>query len=50
MKQLCSLLFLVVMTAATTLPVQAEDTMTCTKTSAQDIAALFDRWNASLAT
>jgi uncharacterized protein (TIGR02246 family) len=24
--------------------------MTCTKTSAQDIAALFDRWNAALAT
>ena len=50
MKQLCSLLFIVVMTAATTLPVQAEDTMTCTKTSAQEIAALFDRWNAALAT
>jgi uncharacterized protein (TIGR02246 family) len=50
MKQLCSLLFIVVMTAATTLPVQAEDTMTCTQTSAQEIAALFDRWNASLAT
>jgi uncharacterized protein (TIGR02246 family) len=50
MKQLCSLLFLVVMTVATTSPVQAEDTMTCTKTSAQDIAALFDRWNAALAT
>jgi len=50
MKPLCSILFLVVMTAATTLPVQAEDTMTCTKTSAQEIAALFDRWNAALAT
>ena len=50
MKQLCSLLFLVVITAATMLPVQAEDTMTCTKTSAQEIAALFDRWNAALAT
>ena len=50
MKQLFSALFIVVMTAATTLPVQAEVTMTCTKTSAQEIAALFDRWNASLAT
>jgi uncharacterized protein (TIGR02246 family) len=50
MQKLCSILFIVVITAATTLPIQAEDTMTCTKTSAQDIAALFDRWNASLAT
>ncbi len=50
MKQLCSILFIIVITAATTLPVQAEDTMTCTKTSAQEIAALFDRWNAALAT
>ena len=50
MKQLCSILFIVVITAATTLPVQADDTMTCTKTNEQEIAALFDRWNASLAT
>ena len=49
MKQLFSALFIVVMTAATTLPVQAEVTMTCTKTSVQEIAALFDHWNASLA-
>ena len=50
MKKLFSILFIVVITAATTLPVHAKDTMTCTKTSAQEIAALFDRWNASLAT
>jgi hypothetical protein len=50
MKKLFSILFLVVMTVATTLPIQAEDTMTCTKTSTQEIAALFDRWNAALAT
>jgi len=50
MKQLCSILFIIVITAATTVLVQAEDTMTCTKTSAQEIAALFDRWNAALAT
>src|SRR6266705_1559019 len=50
MKKLFSLLLLVVIPAATLLTVQAEDTMTCTKTSAQDIAALFDRWNAALAT
>jgi len=50
MKQLCSLLFLIVLTAATTPRVHAQDTVTCTKTSAQDIAALFDRWNAALAT
>ena len=50
MKKLCSILFIGVITAVTTLPIQAEDTMTCTKTSAQEIAALFDRWNASLAT
>ena len=50
MKQLCSLLFLIVLTAVTTVLVHAQDTMTCTKTSAQDIAALFDRWNAALAT
>ena len=50
MKQLCSILFLIVLTAATTVRVHAQDTMTCTKTSAQEIAALFDRWNASLAT
>ena len=50
MKKLFSLLFSVVMTAATTLPIQAEETRTCTKTSAQEIAALFDRWNAALAT
>ena len=50
MKQLFSILFIVVMTTATALPVQAKDTRICTKTSTQDIAALFDRWNASLAT
>ena len=50
MKKLFSILFIVVITAATILPVHAKDTMTCTKTSAQEIAALFDRWNASLAT
>ena len=50
MKQLCSIFFIVVITVATILPVQADDTMTCTKTSEQEIAALFDRWNASLAT
>ena len=50
MKQLCSILFIIVITAATTVRVHAQDTMTCTKTSAQDIAALFDRWNAALAT
>ena len=50
MKKLFSILFIVVITGATTLPVQAKDTRTCTKTSAQEIAALFDRWNASLAT
>src|SRR5712664_2193453 len=38
MKQLCSILFIIVITAATTVLVQAEDTMTCTKTSAQEIA------------
>ena len=50
MQKLCSIFFIVVITAATTLPVQADDTTTCTKTSEQEIAALFDRWNASLAT
>ena len=50
MKLLFSILFIVIMTAVTALPVQAKDTRTCTKTSTQDIAALFDRWNASLAT
>ena len=50
MKKLFCILFIVVITAATTLPVQAKDTRACTKTSAQEIAALFDRWNASLAT
>ena len=50
MQKLCSIFFIVVITAATTLPVQADDTMTCTKTSEQEIATLFDRWNASLAT
>ena len=50
MQKLCSIFFIVVITVATTLPVQADDTMTCTKTSEQEIAALFDRWNASLAT
>jgi uncharacterized protein (TIGR02246 family) len=50
MKQLSSLLFLIGLTAATPVRGQAEDTMTCTKTRAQDIAALFDRWNAALAT
>lgn len=48
MKKLFSILFVVVITAATTLPVYAKDTKTCTKTSPQEIAALFDRWNASL--
>jgi hypothetical protein len=42
MKKLFSILFIVVMTATTTLPVQAKDTRTCTKTSAQEIADLFD--------
>jgi uncharacterized protein (TIGR02246 family) len=50
MKQLCSILFLIGLTAATTVRVHAQDTRTCTKTSTQDIAALFDRWNAALAT
>ena len=50
MKKLFSMLFIIVITAAYILPVQAKDTRTCTKTSAPDIAALFDRWNASLAT
>ena len=50
MKQLFSIFFIIVIAAATILPVQAKDTRTCTKTSAQEIAALFDRWNASLAT
>ena len=50
MKQLLSILFIVIISAATTLPVQAKDTRICTKTSTQDIAALFDRWNASLET
>ena len=50
MKKLFSILFIVVITGATTLPVHAKDTRTCTKTSTQEIAALFDRWNASLAT
>lgn len=51
MKKLFSILFIVVIiTAAITLPVQAKDTRTCTKTSPQEIAALFDRWNALLAT
>src|SRR5580765_7747611 len=50
MKKLFSILFIVVIAAATTLPVQAKDTRICTKTSSQEIAALFDRWNASLET
>ena len=50
MKRLSPIFCLVVFTAATTLPVHAKDTRTCTKTSTQDIAAIFDRWNASLAT
>ena len=50
MNKLFSILFIFVMTAAITLPVQAKDTRTCTKTSTQEITALFDRWNASLAT
>ena len=50
MKQLFSIFFIILITAATTLPVQAKDTRICTKTSTQDIAALFDRWNASLET
>jgi uncharacterized protein (TIGR02246 family) len=50
MKKLLSILFIVFITAATTLPVQAKDTRTCTKTSTEEIAALFDRWNASLTT
>ena len=50
MKKLFSILFIVVITAPTTLPVHAKDTMTCTKTSVQEIAALFDHWNVSLAT
>ena len=50
MKQLFSILFIVVVAAAITPSVQAEDTITCAKTSAQEMAALFDRWNASLAT
>ena len=50
MKKLLSIFFIIVITAATILPVQAKDTRACTKTSAQEIAALFDRWNASLAT
>src|SRR5262249_14646326 len=49
MKKLFSILFIVVIAAVTTLPVQAKDTRTCTKTSTQEIAALFDGWNASLA-
>ncbi len=50
MKKLFSILCLVVFTTATTLPVQAKDSRICRKTSTQEIAALFDRWNASLAT
>ena len=50
MNKLFSILFIFVMTAAITLPVQAKDTRNCTKTSTQEITALFDRWNASLAT
>src|SRR5215212_4990140 len=44
MKKLFSILCLVVFTATTT--VEAKDTRTCTKTSTQEIAAIFDRWNA----
>jgi uncharacterized protein (TIGR02246 family) len=50
MKQLSSILFLVVITAATPLLVQADDTELCAHTSEQEVATLFDRWNASLAT
>ena len=50
MKKLFYFLFIVAITAATNSPVQAKDTRICTKTSIQEIAALFDRWNASLAT
>lgn len=50
MKQLLSILFLVVITVATSLLVQADDTELCAHTSEQEIVTLFDRWNASLAT
>ena len=50
MKMLFSIFLIVVITAVTTLPVEAKDTRTCTKTSTQEIAALFDRWNTSLET
>ena len=50
MKMLFSIFLIVVITAVTTLPVGAKDTRACTKTSTQEIAALFDRWNASLET
>jgi uncharacterized protein (TIGR02246 family) len=50
MKQLSSILFLVVITAATPLLVQADDTELCAHTSEQEVATLFDRWDASLAT
>lgn len=50
MKQLPSILFLVVITAATPLLVQADDSGYCARASEQEVVALFDRWNASLAT
>ena len=50
MKQLCSILFITIITAATTFTTQADESITCQKTSDEEIAALFDRWNTALAT
>jgi uncharacterized protein (TIGR02246 family) len=50
MKKFFTILFIVIISAGATLPAQAEITMTCAPTSTPEIAALFDRWNAALAT
>ena len=50
MNKLFSILSIAVFTTATTLSAQAKDAKACAKTSEKEIAALFDHWNASLAT
>jgi uncharacterized protein (TIGR02246 family) len=50
MKKHISVLSFALLAAATALSAQAEETMNCVKTNEKVISALFNRWNASLAT
>ena len=48
MNKFIFILFFIIISAAAILPAQAETSTTCAPTSTQEIAALFDHWNAAL--